>query len=118
MIAPGLREAPVTNERDNVAILAALGRLHGSAAPTMSADEQQVMLLLNRRCLSCHIIDGVGGKDGPELTHVGAKAGAQAFEVRIANPKTVKPDSEMPAFAGKLTPEEISAIARWLAARK
>jgi mono/diheme cytochrome c family protein len=30
----------------------------------------------------------------------------------------VKPDAEMPAFGGRLTTEEIHAIAAWLAAKK
>ena len=37
---------------------------------------------------------------------------------RIANPKMLKPDSDMPAFESKLTPEELQALAAWLAAHK
>ena len=37
---------------------------------------------------------------------------------RINNPVDVDPNAEMPAFGDKLTPEQIQALARWLAARK
>jgi cbb3-type cytochrome oxidase cytochrome c subunit len=60
----------------------------------------------------------VGGKDGPELSHVGVKLSAALMEQRITDPTTVKADAEMPSFSDKITPEDIRAIAGWLAQRK
>lgn len=118
MIAAGLRTPPDTNQRDTQAILAALARLRGEPAPAVDSGIARVAVLLNRNCLGCHKIDGLGGTEGPDLSKVGTKYDAASLAKRINNPVDVKPDAEMPAFAGKLTPEEMQAIAAWLAARK
>jgi ubiquinol-cytochrome c reductase cytochrome b subunit len=118
MIAPGLREAPQTNQRDTAAILAALARMRADAPPAVNAATQHLDVVVNRTCLGCHLIDGVGGKEGPDLSAVGQKYDAASIERRIINPVDVKPDAQMPAFGGKLAPEDIRAIAAWLASRK
>jgi ubiquinol-cytochrome c reductase cytochrome b subunit len=118
MIAAGLREPPPLNGRDTSAILAALARLRTAALPTLDGPTTQVMTVLNRSCLGCHVIDGVGGREGPDLSRVGRGADAASIERRIYDPTTVDPQAEMPPFADKLTPDEIRAVAAWLAARK
>jgi mono/diheme cytochrome c family protein len=118
MIAAGLRPTPNTNQRDTAAILAALARMRGEAPPAIDPQIAHVDVLVNRHCLGCHRIDGVGGKEGPDLSAVGGKYDATSIARRINNPLDVKPDAEMPAFGGKLTPQEMQAIAAWLAARK
>jgi ubiquinol-cytochrome c reductase cytochrome b subunit len=118
MITPGLREAPATNDRDTAAILAALRRLRVGAPSVVDAATLQTMIAINRSCLGCHRIDGVGGDEGPDLSHVGKKFTADDMAKRITNPVDVKPDAEMPAFGGKLSPETIRAIAQWLATRQ
>ncbi len=118
MIAPGLRDAPETNQRDTAAILAALSRMRAEAPPAVDPATAQLDVLVNRNCLGCHLIDGVGGTEGPNLSKVGSKYDANSIARRINNPVDVKPDAEMPAFGRKLTPEEIHTIAAWLAARK
>ena len=118
MIAPGLRPAPDTNQRDTAAILAALTRMRGEAPPAIDPQAGHADVLVNRNCLGCHRIDGIGGKEGPDLSTVGRKYDADSIARRINNPVDVKPDAEMPAFGGKLTPEDMRAIAAWLAARK
>jgi hypothetical protein len=37
---------------------------------------------------------------------------------QITAPKSVKPTGEMPSFEGKLTPDEISTIAKWLSRKQ
>ena len=118
MIAAGLRDVPANNERDTEAILAAVARLRGGAAPEVDATEKQMSLLVSRHCLSCHVIDGVGSTTNDNLTHIGAKRNQQEIAQRIANPKMLKPNSDMPAFETKLTPEELQALAAWLFAHK
>jgi ubiquinol-cytochrome c reductase cytochrome b subunit len=118
MIAPGLRQPPARNDRETQAILAALARMRAGAPPPVSAADTRIALLMTRHCLNCHTIDGAGGKEGPDLSHDGAKLQEAVMEQRITNPKSIKPDAKMPAFAGKLTPEEIQALAAWLAERK
>jgi ubiquinol-cytochrome c reductase cytochrome b subunit len=118
MIAAGLREPPAGNDRDTAAILAALARLRSSPPPPLDEPTRQVMTIVNRSCLGCHLIGGVGGKQGPDLSNVGQKYDVASIERRLIKPTDVKPDAEMPAFGSKLKPEEIKAIAAWLGARK
>lgn len=114
MIAPGLRAAPPTNQHDNEAILAALARGRSGSVPALPADEAAVAVLFNRNCLRCHMMGPVGGKEGPGLSRVGDSITEANLVRQITTPLAVKPDGEMPAFGGKLSPEEISALAQWL----
>ena len=118
VIAAGVRQPPPTNERDNKAMLAALARMRSGAAPTLPAEERQAVSLFSRHCFTCHTIGTAGGDEGPKLTTVGKKLNAAAIAARIADPVSVSPDAEMPAFAGKLTQPEIASLAAWLAAHK
>ena len=118
VIGPGVRPAPESNEAETAAIRAALGRLRSGPAPVIDASARQVTLLFNRHCLSCHLIAGTGGTEGPDLTHVGGKLDLETLTRRIATPTAVQPDAEMPAFADKLSADEIAALARWLVVRK
>ena len=74
--------------------------------------------LFTRFCFNCHTLDGVGGHDGPNLSHAGLKLGAATIEQRLMDPLSVMPDAEMPSFAGKISEEDMRAIANWLAQRK
>ena len=56
--------------------------------------------------------------EGPELTHIGAKHDAPTLRAWIADPESVKPDTDMPAFGKRLTPDQLDAIAQYLANRK
>jgi ubiquinol-cytochrome c reductase cytochrome b subunit len=118
MIAPGLRDAPATNEHDNSAILAALARGRSGSAPVLSSEEAAPIVLFNRNCLRCHVMGPVGGDEGPALSDVGVRISEPNLVKQITAPKSVKPTGEMPAFEGKLTPDEIATIARWLSNRK
>jgi len=118
MIGPGVREPPESDEHDNQGIVAALARLRAVPPPATDPSISSLAVLLNHHCLRCHLIDGVGGDEGPDLSHAGKKLDAATIERRIIEPKDVKPDSDMPAFGDKLTRAEIAAVARYLAARK
>lgn len=118
MIAPGLREAPATNQEETAAIRAALARLRTGPPPELDPETRRVMALFVTHCISCHTIDGVGGEDGPDLTHAGRELDPGQIERRIIDPFAVQFDAEMPAFGGKLSPEEIRALAMWLGARR
>jgi len=99
-------------------MIAAISRLRSGPPPALDPAVTHVSEQFARYCFSCHTIDGAGGKDGPELSHAGLKLTAATIEQRIIDPKSVKPDSDMPAFGGKIAPEDIRAIAGWLASRK
>jgi ubiquinol-cytochrome c reductase cytochrome b subunit len=118
VIAPGLREAPETNPPDTAAIQAALARLRSGPPPPADASARQADVLVNRFCVTCHRVEGVGGRDGPDLSAIGLKLGADQIEMRIIDPKVVQADAEMPAFADKISPDDIRRIAAWFAAHK
>jgi mono/diheme cytochrome c family protein len=64
------------------------------------------------------VIDGDGGSDGPELSKIGARHDQPTLRRWIADPESVNPDAEMPSFQKRLTPEELNAIATYLANRR
>jgi ubiquinol-cytochrome c reductase cytochrome b subunit len=119
MIAPGLRQPPAApDERAVAAIVAYVHRLSREPFPNVPEQQRIVGAIFARYCVGCHIIDGDGGKDGPELSHIGSKHDASVLRRLIADPESVNPDAEMPAFAKRLTPQELDAMASYLASRK
>ncbi len=68
-------------------------------------------------CSSCHLLDGIGGHAGPDLTHVGARRSSQWIEEQLKNPKSHNPDSIMPGFA-KLPEKDIEDLTSYLAGLK
>ena len=93
-------------------------RLSRQRYPGFDAQTETAARICARYCVGCHVIDGDGGKDGPELSHIGSRLDSGALRRLIADPTSVKSDAEMPKFAKRLTPEELEAISSYLAARK
>jgi ubiquinol-cytochrome c reductase cytochrome b subunit len=123
MIAAGLRPPPpdALKTLEAKAVLAYVKKIRAGAPPPQIAPEDRLASdVFGTKCIQCHVIDGDGGREGPDLTHAGNKPGHDAawFERWITDPAAVKPDAEMPAFAGKLSDAEMKAIARYLANRK
>ena len=119
MIAPGLREPPTSrNEREIAAIVAYVQRLSRTPFPSVSPETQSAATVFAKYCVGCHIIDGDGGKDGPDLSTIGAKRDRETIRRIIMNPASVNPDAEMPAIGKRLTPEELDAISAYLSSRR
>lgn len=101
-----------------------LGLLAGcgsqGAAPSPSPSSQPLegpeatLKLYRASCISCHGSE-LQGKMGPEsdLRHVGASLTKEQILQQIENGGSL-----MPAFKDRLKPEEIDAIADWLAGLK
>ena len=119
MLAPGLREPPVrVGEREAAAMVAYVRKLSRAPYPTIDPTTQTAATVYARHCIGCHVIDGEGGDDGPELSTVGRKHDAAYLKRLIADPESVDPDAEMAGFARRLSPAELDAIATYLAGRK
>lgn len=65
-------------------------------------------------CSACHIIAGVGGKVGPDLSFVGKKRDKEWIEDQLRNPKSHNPQSIMPSFA-RLSEKDLDGLADYLA---
>ena len=116
MIAPGLREPPAqVTERQAAAIVAYVRQLSRQPYPGYPAQLELAAGVWARYCVGCHVIDGDGGNDGPELTHIGEKHDAPTLRTWIADPEAVDPDTDMPAFGDRLSAEQLDAIAQHLA---
>lgn len=119
VIAPGLREAPADIDERQVAALVAYARKAGRAAyPGFDQRTETAATVYARYCVGCHVIDGDGGRDGPDLSKVGGEHDQAFLERLIADPEAVDPDAEMPSFASRLSPAQLDAIAAYLASRK
>jgi mono/diheme cytochrome c family protein len=121
MIAPGLRTPPVVvHEREVAAIVAYVRRLSRADNKAVSFEPrlQMAAAVYARHCIGCHVIDGEGGDDGPELSKAGEKHDIGKLKTWITDPEAVDPDAEMPSFGKRLSAAELDAIAAYLAARK
>ena len=119
MIAPGLREPPAPiGEREVAAMVAYVRKLSRAPYPGFDANTESVAAVFARFCVGCHVVDGDGGSDGPDLSRIGAEHDKAYLARLIADPESVNPDAEMPSFARRLTPAELDLTAAWFAARK
>jgi len=119
MIAPGLRQpAKTVSEREAAALVAYVRQASRGTYPGYPQQTEMAATVWARYCVGCHVLDGDGGKDGPELTHIGDKHDAPTLRGWIVDPEAVKPDTNMPAFGDRLSAQQLDAIAQYLAGRR
>jgi len=65
-------------------------------------------------CSACHVIAGVGGKVGPDLSKVGSRRDRVWIETQLKDPQSHNPRSIMPSFE-KLAARDLDDLAAYLA---
>jgi mono/diheme cytochrome c family protein len=74
----------------------------------------------SNKCASCHIINGKGGKSGPDLSNEGANAKhtSKWLEEEIKDPKSHKANSVMPSYKDKVKGKDLSNLVAYLRSLK
>jgi mono/diheme cytochrome c family protein len=89
----------------------------GIAAPAFAGVDAQE--LYNKKCKVCHELKGVAGpkaKVGGKLDGIGAKHDEAWLKAYLTDPKSKMPDAKMKKI--NLSPEELDAMAQFLAQQK
>ena len=60
-----------------------------------------------KQCAICHMVQGKGGKSGPDLSDVGTKRDPQWLKRFLMSPSTVIPEAKMPSFKGSADEREV-----------
>ena len=119
-IAPGSRQVQSRlSDQEQHAVVAYARALRGAVPPPVLAEADRAALALaGRYCLGCHVLDGDGRGRAPNLSRAGRERSADWLAEWITDPVAIEYDTDMPAFGGKLTPQQIRTIAAYLATRK
>lgn len=72
-------------------------------------ERQGALVLQNKQCRNCHMLDGMGGQRGPTLDSIAS----QMTEDQIIR-QVLQGGGNMPAYGNALTPSETKALVRFL----
>ncbi len=96
---------------------AAAPEVSGSGELRRKASEGERLFVL-RGCQGCHTVNGVGGKVGPDLSHIGSSQPDVNWHIKhLMDPRSVHPASAMPAFS-TLPADELEELAEYLVSLK
>lgn len=69
-----------------------------------------------KQCALCHMVQGKGGRSGPDLSDMGTKRDAQWLERFLISPSAMVPKAKMPSFKGSA--DEREALVAYLLSLK
>jgi len=88
------------------------------ASSTSSVEVSAGQKLYNDlNCSACHMINGVGGTIGPDLTHVGSRRTREWILDHFKNPDAYVPGSAMPSY-GHLSEKELNDLTDYITSLK
>lgn len=80
--------------------------------------KQGAKVYVDQSCASCHQINGKGGKNGPDLTHIGSEETSIEWHIaHLKNPSSKHPNSSMPAY-DYLSTKELKALSTYMVSLK
>ncbi|MBF0559641.1 MAG: c-type cytochrome [Nitrospirae bacterium] len=68
-------------------------------------------------CVNCHMLNGIGGTTGPELTHVASRHDRAWLQGHLKDPKAYVPGSAMPDFK-QLSDQQANDLTDYMASLK
>lgn len=90
------------------------GPIPATVTANLSPSAQQGAIVFEHAgCHNCHLIAGTGGLRGPDLTHVGSRYTRPQLITRVLNGGT-----NMPAYGGNITPEDLTHVVDFLSSLK
>ena len=102
-----------------VVLLTALGIADRPQRIEVSGDVRGLAVTtFDASCVKCHALNGKGADIGPELTHIGRRLDEGMIRRQIEDASAINPETDMPPFKGKLTADELAALAKYLASLK
>ena len=69
-----------------------------SSVRLIPSPEYGRQLFVEKSCITCHSVGGVGAKTGPDLLGVTARHSTEWLDEQLVNPELVYPGSSMPAY--------------------
>ncbi len=85
---------------------------------TAAASAQPGEAIFNAQvCSGCHMINGIGGNVGPNLTKVGSRRDKEWIEQQLKDPKSHNPNSIMPSYS-KLPEKDMGDLVNYLSSLK
>jgi len=98
------------------------GKMSGGPARVMTPapnEEATAKRLFKEECANCHLLGGVGEKNGMPLDHDGGVRSQAWIEAQIRRPDLHNPKTLMPLFpSDRLSDSELHTLAHYLASLK
>ena len=98
-----------------VPVLTAEARLPDAVTAGLAANERHgADVYVQKSCFACHMIDGAGGRRGPDLSTVASRVGRDRLVERILTGG----GGAMPAYSGSISPQDLDDLVAFLETRK